>query len=200
MLRYLRLLGQWALGWIAALGRASMVWFQSMAGLPRRGDMTLLLKQVYQIGVLSLIIIVMSAFSIGAVLALQGYTQLARVGAEESVGVAVALVLLRELGPWSPASVRRTSRFRVTAEIGPDEGDRPAVEHGMIGVDAAPDHRAATRAGMICMPLPLTVIFSRWLSAVPRSSASTGSASIAAASGAACRTVCSAGKTSAKGW
>ena len=62
MLRYLRLLGQWALGWIAALGRASMVWFHSMAGLPRRGDLTLLLKQVYQIGVLSLIIIVCRRF------------------------------------------------------------------------------------------------------------------------------------------
>ncbi len=65
MLRYLRLLGQWALDWIGALGRASLVWFWSLAGLPQRGDMTLLLKQVYQIGVLSLIIIVLSAFSIG---------------------------------------------------------------------------------------------------------------------------------------
>jgi hypothetical protein len=35
MLRYLRLLGQWALGWIGALGRASMVWFQSLAAACR---------------------------------------------------------------------------------------------------------------------------------------------------------------------
>jgi phospholipid/cholesterol/gamma-HCH transport system permease protein len=119
MLRYLRLLGQWALGWIGALGRASMVWFQSIAGLPRRGDMTLLLKQIYQIGVLSLIIIVLSAFSIGAVLALQGYTQLARVGAEESVGLGVALVLLRELGPVVTGLLfAGRAGSAVTAEIG----------------------------------------------------------------------------------
>ncbi len=62
-----------------------MVWFWSHRRIAaaRRHDRCCS-KQVYQIGVLSLIIIVLSAFSIGAVLALQGYTQLARVGAEES--------------------------------------------------------------------------------------------------------------------
>jgi phospholipid/cholesterol/gamma-HCH transport system permease protein len=160
MLRYLRLLGQWALDWIAALGRASMVWIQSMAGLPRRGDMTLLLKQIYQIGVLSLIIIVMSAFSIGAVLALQGYTQLARVGAEESVGLGVALVLLRELGPVVTGLLfAGRAGSAVTAEIGLMKATDQLASMEMMGVD--PLHRIiAPRlwAGMICMPL-LTVIF-----------------------------------------
>lgn len=160
MLRYLRLLGQWALGWIGALGRASTVWFQSLAGLPRRGDMTLLLKQIYQIGVLSLIIIVLSAFSIGAVLALQGYTQLARVGSEESVGVAVALVLLRELGPVVTGLLfAGRAGSAVTAEIGLMKATDQLSSMEMMGVD--PLHRIiAPRlwAGMICMPL-LTVIF-----------------------------------------
>ncbi len=160
MLRYLRLLGQWALGWIEALGRASMVWFQSIAGLPHRGDMTLLLKQIYQIGVLSVIIIVLSAFSIGAVLALQGYTQLARVGAEESVGLGVALVLLRELGPVVTGLLfAGRAGSAITAEIGLMKTTDQLSSMEMMGVD--PLHRIiAPRlwAGMICMPL-LTAIF-----------------------------------------
>ncbi len=160
MLRYLRLLGQWALGWIEALGRASIIWFQSIAGLPRRGDMTLLIKQIYQIGVLSLIIIVLSAFSIGAVLALQGYTQLARVGAEESVGLGVALVLLRELGPVVTGLLfAGRAGSAMTAEIGLMKTTDQLSSMEMMGVD--PLHRIiAPRlwAGMICMPL-LTAIF-----------------------------------------
>ncbi len=160
MLRYLRLLGQWALDWIGALGRAALVWFQSLAGLPRRGDLTLLMKQIYQIGVLSLIIIVLSAFSIGAVLALQGYTQLARVGAQESVGLGVALVLLRELGPVVTGLLfAGRAGSAVTAEIGLMKATDQLSSMEMMGVD--PLHRiVAPRlwAGMICMPL-LTLIF-----------------------------------------
>jgi phospholipid/cholesterol/gamma-HCH transport system permease protein len=160
MLRYLRLLGQWALDWIGALGRASLVWFWSLAGLPQRGDMTLLLKQVYQIGVLSLIIIVLSAFSIGGVLALQGYTQLSKVGAEESVGLGVALVLLRELGPVVTGLLfAGRAGSAVTAEIGLMKATDQLSAMEMMGVD--PMRRiVAPRlwAGMICMPV-LTVIF-----------------------------------------
>ena len=160
MVRYLRLLGQWALDWVGALGRASLVWFWSIAGLPRRGDFTLLVKQVYAIGVLSLIIIILSAFSIGAVLALQGYTQLARVGAQESVGLGVALVLLRELGPVVTGLLfAGRAGSAVTAEIGLMKATDQLSSMEMMGVD--PLHRIiAPRlwAGMICMPL-LTLIF-----------------------------------------
>jgi phospholipid/cholesterol/gamma-HCH transport system permease protein len=160
MVRYLRLLGQWALDWVGALGRASVIWFWSLASLPRRGDMTLLVKQIYAVGVLSLIIIILSAFSIGAVLALQGYTQLARVGAQESVGVGVALVLLRELGPVVTGLLfAGRAGSAITAEIGLMKATDQLSSMEMMGVD--PLHRiVAPRlwAGMICMPL-LTLIF-----------------------------------------
>jgi phospholipid/cholesterol/gamma-HCH transport system permease protein len=160
MLRYLRLLGQWALDWIGALGRATLVWSWSMAGLPHRGDLVLLVRQIYQIGVLSLIIIILSAFSIGAVLALQGYTQLARVGAEESVGLGVALVLLRELGPVVTGLLfAGRAGSAITAEIALMKATDQLSSMEMMGVD--PLHRiAAPRlwAGMISMPL-LTLIF-----------------------------------------
>jgi phospholipid/cholesterol/gamma-HCH transport system permease protein len=160
MLRYLRLLGQQTLDWIGALGRASRVWFFALFGLPRRDDFGLLMRQVYQIGVLSMIIIVLSAFSIGAVLALQGYTQLSKVGAEGSVGVGVALVLLRELGPVVAGLLfAGRAGSAVTAEIGLMKATDQLSSMEMMGVD--PLHRiVAPRlwAALICMPL-LTVVF-----------------------------------------
>jgi phospholipid/cholesterol/gamma-HCH transport system permease protein len=160
MLRYLRLLGQWALDWIGTLGRAATIWFLALAGLPRRGDVGLLVRQIYQIGVLSIVIIVLSAFSIGAVLALQGYTQLAKVGAEGSVGVGVALVLLRELGPVVTGLLfAGRAGSAVTAEIGLMKATDQLSSMEMMGVD--PLHRiVAPRlwAAIICMPI-LTVVF-----------------------------------------
>jgi len=160
MLRYLRLLGQQTLDWIGALGRAALVWFLALFGLPRRGDVTLLVRQIYQIGVLSMIIIVLSAFSIGAVLALQGYTQLSRVGAEGSVGLGVALVLLRELGPVVTGLLfAGCAGTAVTAEIGLMKATDQLSSMAMMGVD--PLHRiVAPRlwAAIICMPL-LTLVF-----------------------------------------
>jgi phospholipid/cholesterol/gamma-HCH transport system permease protein len=160
MLRYLRLLGQWALDWIGTLGRAAIVWYQALAGLPHRGDFMLLIRQVYQIGVLSMIIIVLSAFSIGAVLALQGYTQLSRVGAEGSVGLGVALVLLRELGPVVAGLLfAGRAGSAVTAEIGLMKATDQLASMEMMGVD--PLHRiVAPRlwAAVICLPL-LTLVF-----------------------------------------
>ena len=55
--------------------------------------------EVFDVGVLSLPIICLSGLTIGAVLALQGYYNLSRFGAEGSLGAVVGLVLMRELGP-----------------------------------------------------------------------------------------------------
>ncbi len=160
MLRYLRLIGQETLEWLATLGRAGTVWFWAMFGLPVRGDFALLMKQIYQIGVLSLVIIVLSAFSIGAVLALQGYTQLARIGAEGSVGLGVALVLLRELGPVVTGLLfAGRAGSAITAEIGLMKATDQLSGMEMMGVD--PLRRiVAPRlwGGMISMPV-LTLIF-----------------------------------------
>ncbi len=58
-----------------------------------------LIDEVYDIGVLSLAIICLSGLTVGAVLSLQGYYNLARFGADGSLGAVVGLVLVRELGP-----------------------------------------------------------------------------------------------------
>lgn len=60
---------------------------------------SLVIKEIYSSGVLSLIIIVVSGLFVGMVLGLQGYQTLQTYGSEQSLGVLVALSLVRELGP-----------------------------------------------------------------------------------------------------
>lgn len=59
----------------------------------------LVVKQVYNAGALSLVIIMVCGFFIGGVLGLQGYSNLARFNAEDSVGTFAAFALVKELGP-----------------------------------------------------------------------------------------------------
>jgi len=59
----------------------------------------LVIKQVYNTGALSLVIIMVCGFFVGGVLGLQGYSNLARFNAEDSVGTVVAMALIKELGP-----------------------------------------------------------------------------------------------------
>lgn len=156
----IRRLGVNALDHLESLGRATLLWLRAMAGLPRLSDIALLAKQIYNVGYLSLIIIVLSAFSIGAVLALQFYTQLARFGAQEAVGVGLALVLLRELGPVVTALLfAGRAGSALTAEIGLMKTTEQLSSMEMMGVD--PLRRIiAPRiwAGIISVPI-LTVIF-----------------------------------------
>lgn len=59
----------------------------------------LIVKQIYNAGALSLVIIMVCGFFVGAVLALQGFANMSRVNMEDSVGMLVALALIKELGP-----------------------------------------------------------------------------------------------------
>src|ERR1035437_6809364 len=56
-------------------------------------------RELYKLGVLSLVIIVVCGISVGMVLGLQGYHTLERFGAQQSLGALVGLSLIRELGP-----------------------------------------------------------------------------------------------------
>ena len=58
MMRFLRSVGGQALDRLANVGRSTMMWATAMWGLPGPGDVALVLKQIYHVGVLSLIIIV----------------------------------------------------------------------------------------------------------------------------------------------
>jgi len=79
----------------------------------------LVMREVYFTGVLSLIIIVVSGLFVGMVLGLQGFETLQKYGSTESMGVVVALSLVRELGPVVAALLFASrAGSAITAEIG----------------------------------------------------------------------------------
>ena len=96
----------------------------------------LTMAEIYFAGVLSLIIILVSGLFVGMVLALQGYETLQRFGASESLGVLVALSLVRELGPVV-AGLLFASRAgsAVTAEIGLMKATEQLAAMEMMAVD-----------------------------------------------------------------
>jgi phospholipid/cholesterol/gamma-HCH transport system permease protein len=77
------------------------------------------LKQVHFIGAKSFFVIFLTASFTGMVLGLQGYYTLAKFGSEGLLGSAVALSLIRELGPvLSALMVTGRAGSAITAEIG----------------------------------------------------------------------------------
>jgi phospholipid/cholesterol/gamma-HCH transport system permease protein len=155
-----RTLGDRSLTRLSSLGRASVMWASALWGLPKLKELPLVVRQIYNLGVLSMVIIILSAFSIGAVIALQFHTQLSRFGAEDAVGLGLAMVLLRELGPVVTGLLFAGSAgSAVTAEIGLMKTTEQLSSMEMMGVD--PLRRiVAPRlwAGLICLPL-LTAMF-----------------------------------------
>src|SRR5512139_2376265 len=78
-----------------------------------------ILRQIHFIGVKSLFVIVLTAAFTGMVLGLQGYYTLRKFGSEGLLGSAVALSLIRELGPvLSALMVTGRAGSALTAEIG----------------------------------------------------------------------------------
>lgn len=162
MLEYFRNIGARAIHSVAVLGRSGVFLANSLIGVPTiRSGLPLLIKQLYSIGVLSLVIIVVSGLFIGMVLGLQGYNILVDYGSEQAIGQMVALTLVRELGPVVTALLfAGRAGSALTAEIGLMKATEQLTSMEMIGVD--PLRRIiAPRlwAGFISMPL-LAMIFS----------------------------------------
>ncbi len=59
----------------------------------------LTVKQIYNAGALSLVIIMVCGFFVGGVLGLLGHNILARFNAEDAIGTLVAFALIKQLGP-----------------------------------------------------------------------------------------------------
>lgn len=146
---------------LAGLGRAQFFLLTLLASIP--GALLrprLIVQQMYTLGVLSLIIIVISGSFVGMVLGLQGYRTLVRFGAEESLGVFVALVIVRELGPVVTALLfAGRAGSALAAEIGLMKATDQLSAMEMMAVD--PVRRIlAPRflGGLLAMPL-LAAIF-----------------------------------------
>lgn len=118
--RSLRNIGRWFINSIWLLGtEARLFWLTIISSGECIRRPSLVIRQMYYTGVLSLIIILVSSFFVGMVLALQGYNTLQRYGSSEAIGVLVALALVRELGPVVTALLfAGRAGTAITAEIG----------------------------------------------------------------------------------
>ena len=162
MLNWLQQLGRSALDFFERLGRAHILFYYILSGIPSvLVRPRLLLQQLYSVGVLSMLIILVSGFFVGMVLGLQGYNTLVDFGAEESLGTVVALTLVRELGPVVTALLfAGRAGSALTAEIGLMKATEQLSGMEMMAVD--PIKRVLSPrflAGFLSMPL-LAAIFS----------------------------------------
>lgn len=121
----------------------------------------LVIREIYASGVLSLIIIVVSGLFVGMVLGLQGYQTLQTYGSENSLGVLVALSLVRELGPVVAALLFASrAGSAITAEVGLMKTTEQLQAMEMMAVDPVARIIAPRFwGGVISMPL-LAAIFS----------------------------------------
>lgn len=155
-------IGNRVIGRIWRLGSGIRFFFYVLAN---SGDsfrrFRLTVKEIYATGVLSLLIILVSAFFVGMVLALQGYNTLQRYGSADAIGVLVALSLVRELGPVVTALLfAGRAGTAITAEIGLMKTTEQLSAMEMMAVN--PIGRViAPRfwAGVISMPI-LAALFS----------------------------------------
>ena len=150
LLNALASLGHKGIKTLRTFGRAGLMLFNALVGKPEfRKHAPLLVRQLYNVGVLSMLIIVVSGVFIGMVLGLQGYLVLTTYSAETSLGMLVALSLLRELGPVVAALLfAGRAGSALTAEIGLMRATEQLSSMEMMAVDPL----------VISLPL-LTVIF-----------------------------------------
>lgn len=161
MIDFISSIGASVIKFIRVFGRSSFMLWGALIGKPEfRKHTPLLIKQLYVLGVQSLLIIMLSGLFIGMVLGLQGYVVLVDFSAETSLGQLVALSLLRELGPVVTALLfAGRAGSALTAEIGLMKATEQLSSLEMMAID--PLRRVVAPrfwAGVIAMPI-LAVIF-----------------------------------------
>lgn len=145
-----------------AIGRSGWLLVRSIVRVPDiKHGFPELVKQIYNEGVLSLIIIIVSAMFIGMVVSLQGYNVLVKFGTTSALGQLLALSITRELGPVVAALLfAGRAGSALTAEIGLMKATDQLSSMEMMAVD--PLQRVISPrfwGGFISMPV-LATIFS----------------------------------------
>jgi phospholipid/cholesterol/gamma-HCH transport system permease protein len=114
-------LGEFVENSIEEIGRILILFYSTLKWSARPPlDIKILMKQMYEVGVRSLPVVLITAVFTGMVLALQSYTGFKRFGAEGLVGTVVALSMTRELGPVLRAGAAMAAELgtmRVTEQI-----------------------------------------------------------------------------------
>lgn len=120
MLDKVQVFGQNGISFCQRVGVSGIFLFRTLFRKPRPQKSWQLLKlELYFVGVMSLVIVVLSALFIGMVISLQGFNTLQRFGAEQELGQLLALSVTRELGPVVTALLfAGRAGTALTAEIG----------------------------------------------------------------------------------
>ncbi len=113
-------LGRGTLNTVQVLGRSALFMLYALyAAIIPPYRFSRVLKEIEFIGAKSFLIILVTSLFTGMVLALQGYYTLSKFGAQGVLGSAVALSIIRELGPVLCAlMVTGRAGSAITAEIG----------------------------------------------------------------------------------
>ena len=124
------------------------------------GRPLLIVRQVYNTGARSLVIVMLSGLFLGMVLGLQGYNLLERFDSTSALGEAAALVLIKELGPVITALLfAGRAGTALASEIGLMGATDQLAAMDMMAVDPVRQVVAPRFLGaLIALPL-LTAIF-----------------------------------------
>ena len=155
-------LGRHAMDNGASLGRATLLLLAMLRHVSILFTRPLLVvAQVYNVGVLSLVIIIVSGLFVGMVLALQLYLTMVNFGAEQSLGAVLSLSLLRELGPVVAALLfAGRAGSALAAEIGLMKATEQLSSMEMMAVDPIRRVLAPRLLGSIISLPILAAIFS----------------------------------------
>ena len=161
MLNAISKLGNITLGAIARIGGSILFGGKILTRVPRKKyQWHFIVEQLFFIGVMSLIIIVISGAFIGMVVAMQGYHTLEKFGAQSQLSQLIALSIFRELGPVVTALLYAgRAGSAITAEIGLMQVTEQVASMEAMAVDPYA-YIAFPRimAGFLSVPM-LTVIF-----------------------------------------
>ena len=161
MIEFVEKIGKSGISFCSKLGQSAIfLWRVVCCRLRLTKLFSLLVEQLYSVGVLSLIIIIVSGVFIGMVLALQGYSILERFGSAAQLGQLIALSVVRELGPVIGGLLfAGRAGSALTAEIGLMQTTEQFSSMEMMGID--PMWRIISPrllAGIISLPI-LVAIF-----------------------------------------
>ena len=146
---------------IAGLGNA-LYFLGNVLGQILKGKIRFseVIKQIYEQGMQSVVVIALTSIASGVVLALQGYVMLDRFGAKEKVAALVALSLVRELSPvFSALIFSGKAGARLTAELGAMNVNNQIAATKVMGVDPI-EFLAVPRMLACFLVLPILVVMS----------------------------------------
>jgi phospholipid/cholesterol/gamma-HCH transport system permease protein len=142
--------------WLRRLGAMTLFLAQVCTRvIPSFGKPGLIVKQIYNAGARSLVIVMLSGLFVGMVLGLLGFDTLQRFGSEDSLGVLAALGMLKVLGPVLTALLfAGRAGTSLTSEIGLMKSTDQLTAMQMMAVDPL-RYVVAPRflGGILAMPL-----------------------------------------------